>query len=90
MTIEATPWMEGDAWDTSPYKAGQEILHIVERERERLGREPHDGLYRSLADINTPTRSVGALRASSGGAVKDSGLTPDAKIFEGDRSCLGA
>jgi signal transduction histidine kinase len=43
--------MEGDDWDTSPHKAGQEILHIVDREKERLRREPHDGLYQPLAAI---------------------------------------
>jgi signal transduction histidine kinase len=57
--------MEGNTWDTSSHKAGQEILEIVDRERERLGRELHDGLCQSLAGIAALSSALSRSLAAS-------------------------
>jgi signal transduction histidine kinase len=57
--------VEGGAWETRSHAAGQEIVEIVDREKERLGRELHDGLCQSLAGIAALSSALSRSLAAS-------------------------
>src|SRR5947208_7399008 len=56
----------------------REILEILDREKERLGRELHDGLCQTLAGISALSATLARKLARSGATAEDQTAAADA------------